>query len=96
MSASSGETPQSGAQISEVDKWYPYCKIPDPEVPTTTNETPKVDSGENLTSHVQNCRMENQGNRYGNTTIRENYNPLDYFRKAFILQLKKEEQKPAT
>ena len=46
---------------------------------------------------MQNRKMENSGNRYGNTTtVKENYNPLDYFSKAFVRQLKKEKQKPAT
>ena len=51
-----------------------------------------------MTLHVQNRKMENSGHRYGTTTtVRENYNPLDYFNQAFLRQAKKEEQKqPAT
>ena len=83
MSSSSGGTPQLGKQISEVDHRSPFCEILNPEVLP-------------VTSHMQNCKMENSGyHQYGNTiTVKENYNPLDYFNKAFLRQAKKEEQKP--
>ena len=43
---------------------------------------------------VLESKWKTKENRYGNTTIRENYNPLDYFSKAFVRQAKKKNSQP--